>query len=218
MGILKKLLNKMAGVTEEMQSIYAEKGMCSEYVDAYIAAHKNPKPYDRLLIADQLISVKRYEEAEEMLDSVKISALSDDDTKGTGNFVRINLYLRTGRTDEAFEIFCKNKKFLDIYFGSPVRERMAGSYYDAAADVLSLKGDEQGAMQYIVCIRKWSQKYEAAFPVMSGISYVRVLRNLGDTQWQDEYASLKNQIENYGGYQMKWQKESTLNLLEDAVK
>ena len=217
MGILKKLLNKMAGVTEEMQSIYAEKGMCSEYVDAYIAAHKNLSRMTDC-IADQLISVKRYEEAEEMLDSVKISALSDDDTKGTGNLVRINLYLRTGRTDEAFEIFCKNKKFLDIYFGSQVRERMAGSYYFAAADVLSLKGDEQGAMQYIACIRKWSQKYEAAFPVMSGISYVRVLRNLGDTQWQDEYASLKNQIENYGGYQMKWQKESTLNLLEDAVK
>lgn len=218
MGIIKKLLNKMAGVTEEMQAIYIEKGPCSEYVDAYIAAHKNPKPYDRLLIADQLISVKRYEEAEKMLDSVKISALSDDDIKGTGHFERINLYLRTGRADEAFEIFCKNKKFFDIYFGSPARERMAGSFYDVAADVLSIKGDEHGAMQYISFIRKWSQKYEPAFPVMSGVSYVRVLKNLGNSQWHDEYASLKNQIENYGGYQMKWQKESTLNLLEDAVK
>ena len=112
MGIIKKLLNKMAGVTEEMQAIYIEKGPCSEYVDTYIAAHKNPKPYDRLLIADQLISVKRYEEAEKMLDSVKISALSDDDIKGTGHFERINLYLRTGRADEAFEIFCKNKNWI----------------------------------------------------------------------------------------------------------
>ncbi len=96
--------------------------------------------------------------------------------------------------------------------------KMAGSFYDVAAEVLSIKGDEQGAMQYISFIRKWSQKYEPAFPVMSGISYVRVLKNLGNSQWQDVYASLKNQIENYNGYQMKWQKENTVNLLEDAVK
>lgn len=218
MGILKKLLNKMAGVTEEMQIIYNEKGPCSEYVDAYIAAHKNPKQYDRLLIADQLISVKRYEEAEQMVDSVKITVLSDDDIKGTGNFVKINLYICTGCIDEAWEIFCREKKFLDIYFGSPVRERMAGSYYDVSADILSLKGNEEGAMQYIGCIRKWSQKYEADFPVLSKISYVRVLKNLGNTQWQDEYDSLKNYIKNYSGYQRQWQKENMLNLLEDAVK
>ena len=35
MGLLQKVLYKLAGTSEEVQKIYTEKGLCPEYVEAY---------------------------------------------------------------------------------------------------------------------------------------------------------------------------------------
>lgn len=218
MGLLKKVLYRLAGTSEELQHLYAEKGPCNEYIDAVIAFQKKPSSFDKCLNADLLISVERYNEAEELLDGVKINAFSDDDVKGMENFVRANLYIHTGRREEAGEIFHKNVKFFEIYFQSPSKMRYLGAYLDLAADIPSGEGDENGAMTFIGRMRAWSQKYEMNFPVMSKISYVRVLKNLGKETLQSEYDLTKSYIENYNGYKMQWQKENLLDMLEKAVK
>ncbi len=220
MGILKKVLYKLAGTNEEIQQIYVEKGPCNEYIDALMAFQKKPSGFDKCLNADMLISLERYDEAEELLNSVKINAFSDDDIKSMGNYVKANLYLRTGRREEAGEIFHKNEKLFEIYFQSPSKMRYFGAYLDLAADIVSGEGDEKGAMYHIGRMRNWSQKYEPNFPVMSRISYVRVLKNLGIEKeiFQAEYDSTKSFIENYDGYKMQWQKENMLDQLEKAAK
>lgn len=219
MGLLKKILYKLAGTSEELQELYMEKGLCSEYVDAYIEFHKKPKPYDKLLIVDMLGAVGRFAEAEEMLDSVKINAFSDDDLRGLGYFVRINLYICTNRRAEALEILKKNMKFLDIYFNSYARvyRKVAGAFYDAAADLFSYEGDEKAAMHYLNLEKQWSQKYEPKFPIMPRITYVRILKNLNMEIMNEEYENVKRLIEGYDGYERQWQKDSLLNLLEKAI-
>lgn len=220
MGILKKILYKLAGTSEELQQLYAEKGPCNEYVDACIAFQKNPSPFDKILNADLLISVERYDEAEEILDGIKINSLlfSDDDIKGMGNFVLMNLYIHTGRREEAGELLRKHAKFHDIYFQSPVRKRYAPSYYDLAADILSYEGNEKAAMSFLARMQECEQKNASGFSVLPKITYARILRHLGKETWREEYAAVKSYIEGYTEYKMPWQKEYTLRLLEEAVR
>ncbi len=219
MGILKKILYKLAGTSEELQQLYAEKGPCNEYVDACIAFQKNPSPFDTILNADLLISVERYDEAEELLDSVKInSVFSDDDIKGMGNFVLMNLYIHTGRREAAGELLRKHAKFHDIYFQSPVRKRYAPCYYDLAADILSYEGNENAAMSFLARMQECERQKPNQFAVLSRITYVRILRHLGKEEWREEYAAVKSYIEDYTGYTKLWQKEYNLKLLEEAVR
>lgn len=218
MGIFKKILYKLAGTSEELQQLYAEKGPCNEYIDALIAFQKKPSDFDKILNADLLISAERYAEAEEILDGIKInSLLSDDDIKGMGNLVLMNLYIHTGRRKEAGELLRKHTKFHDIYFQSPSRRRYAACYYDLAADILSYEGDEKAAMHFLNLEKQWSQKYEPKFPIMPRITYVGILKNLNMEIMNEEYENVKRLIEGYDGYTRQWQKDSLLNILEKVI-
>lgn len=217
MGLLKKVLYKLAGTSEELQELYKEKGPCNEYVDAVIAFQKKPSDFDKIMNADLLISVERYAEAEEILNGIKIdSLLADDDIKGMGNFVLMNLYIHTGRREGAGELLRKHAKFHDIYFQSPSRKRYAIAYYDLAADIFSYEGNEKAAMNFLNLEKQWSQKYEPKFPIMPRISYVRILKNLNMEILNEEYENVKRFIEEYDGYERQWQKDSMLDLLEKA--
>ncbi|MDE6797129.1 MAG: hypothetical protein K2J36_03855 [Ruminococcus sp.] len=215
MGILKKILYKMAGTNEEIESLYREKGPCNEWVDARIAIQKKPKTFDKALNADMLISVGRYAEAEEILDSISLNLMSDDDAKGMTLFERMNLYIHTGRYEKATEIFTQNQKFLDIYFTSPVRERYAIAYFDAISRISAYNHDEQNANNYLSHEKVFSEKYEGDFPVMFKITNVAVLKLLGSESAQSEYEKLKAEIESHD-FPMVWQKEHNLKLLSKA--
>lgn len=217
MGLMKKILYKLAGTSEELQELYKEKGPCNEYIDALMAFQKKPSDFDKILNADLLISVERFEEAERLLDSVKINFMSDDDIKGFGVFVRTNLYIQTGRREEAHEIFKKELKFLNIFFSSPSKARSAGAFYDLAAEIFSYEGDEKAAMHFLNLEKQWSQKYEPKFPIMPRITYVRILKNLNMEIMNEEYENVKRLIEGYDGYERQWQKDSLLNLLEKNI-
>lgn len=220
MGLLKKILYKLAGTNEELQQLYAEKGPCNEYIDAVIAFQKNPSSFDKIMNADLLISAERYDEAEEILNGIKINSLifSDDDIKGMGNFVLMNLYINTGRREEAGELLRKHAKFHEIYFQSPPRKRYGMSYYATAADILSYEGNEKAAMSCLANVQESAQKYQPDYPILPKITYVVILKNLGKEEWHDEYAAVKDYIEGYKDYKMPWQKEYMLKTLEKAVR
>lgn len=216
MGILKKILYKMAGTNEEIESLYREKGPCNEWVDARIAIQKKPKTFDKALNADMLISVGRYAEAEEILDSISLNLISDDDAKGMTLFERMNLYINTGRYEKATEIFTQNQKFLDIYFTSPVREGMSGAYFDTVARIFAVNNNEKGASHYLSLEKSFSEKRENDFPISWKITNVAVLKLLGSDAVQTEYEKVKAEIESHD-FPMVWQKEHNLKLLSQAV-
>lgn len=216
MGLIKKILYKIVGINGKMEEIYRKKGLCNEMVDVCIANFKNPKPYYKCLIADMLISVGRYTEAEEILDSISLNLMSDDDAKGMTLFERMNLYINTGRYEKATEIFTQNQKFLGIYFTSPVREGMSGAYFDAVARIFAANNNEHGANHYLSLEKSFCEKYDADFPIYWKITNVAVLKLFGSDTAQAEYEKLKAEIESHD-FPMVWQKEHNLKLLSQAV-
>lgn len=216
MGLMKKILYKIVGINGEMEELYRKKGLCNELVDVCIANFKNPKPYEKCLIADMLISVGRYAEAEDVLDNIKMPLIHDKDLKGESVFERINLYVQTRRYEQATEIFSQNQKFLDIYFNSHAHEKFSGDYFGAVARIFAANNNEQGASHYLSLEKSLSEKHETDFPISWKITNVAVLKLLGSDTAQAEYEKLKAEIESHD-FPMVWQKEHNLKLLSQAV-
>lgn len=187
-------------------------------MDARIANLKKPKPFDKCLIADMLISVERYPEAEDALESIKMPLVPDDDLKGMYAFEKISLYLYTGRFEQATEIFSQNQKFLDIYFTSPARKRMSGAYFDNSACIFAINGDAQGANHYLSLEKQFCEKYEVDFSISWKITNVSVLKFLGSDDLQTEYEKVHKEIAEHEGFKMAWQKQHYLKLLSQAFK
>ena len=158
MGLMKKILYKLAGINEELVQIYESKGYCDEYIDKFKALHsKKMDPMDSLTLADIYISMKRYSEAEEMLSPVNIGFGTDDTIKGMYLLQRINLFIGEGKGQEAFEVFAREQKFLDIFFSAPAYKRMGVAYYDAAAVTLAMNGQLE-APDGIISLKNSPQK------------------------------------------------------------
>ena len=214
MGLLKKVLYKLSGTSEELQRIYVEKGVCDEYFECYKKLHNKPTKLDRITVADFLIYVGRYEEAEGVLDRVKSSILDDDDIKTLYNFELMYMYILTGRREEANNIYLKYHKLIDVYFSSRLRSNVSVVYYDNAAVLAALNGNEQAAINFHSLVERWSEKYDET-KIMPRISYVNILYAFGRKDEADEeYEAVKKIINDFSGYKTDWQKESFLRTLE----
>ena len=72
MGLKEKILYKLMGTNEEIETIYKQKGHCNEWVEAYKNGHPKMKVMDKLTLADALVSLEKFDEAEALLESVNV--------------------------------------------------------------------------------------------------------------------------------------------------
>lgn len=219
MGLMKKIMYKLAGINEELELLYQERGFCEEYAEKYKALHsKKMSPMDYLTLADIYISLKKYSDAEEMLSHVNIGFNTDDTIKGMYLLQRLNLYIGEGKSQEAFDTFVRKQKFLDIFFSAPAYKRMGVAYYDAAAVTLAMNGKLEAAGRYYQLEKQSAEANNKAklYPVLT---YVHMLKAAGNDDMAEEAAvKAREEIMNFTGYSYPWQKEQFLNMLGDYMK
>lgn len=218
MGLKEKILYKLMGTNEEIEGIYKQKGHCDEWVEAYKAGHPKMKTMDKLTLADALTSLERYDEAEAILNEVKVNGFSDDITRGVYYLALMNLYIGQHRAEEALNILANQKKFLDIFYSSPAYERMSIAYYDSAAVILAMNGQYEAAAYYFELEKKSAVKYDKTgiYPMLTNI---RLLKFSGSNELAEQEAvAARNYIENYNGFTLPWQKESFFKLLDKSLR
>ncbi|MBR6386078.1 MAG: hypothetical protein IKS03_08195 [Ruminococcus sp.] len=219
MGLMKKVLYKLAGINEELVQIYESKGYCDEYIDKFKALHsKKMAPMDYLTLADIYISMKRYSDAEEMLSHVNIGFMTDDTIKGMYLLQRLNLYIGEGKGQEAFEVFAREQKFLDIFFSAPAYKRMGVAYYDAAAVTLAMNGQLEAAGRYYQLEKQSAEANNKAYlyPVLTNVHMLKAAGN--DDMAEEAAAKAREEIMNFNSYSYPWQKEQFLDMLNDYMK
>ncbi len=202
----------------EMNRIMAEKGICDEYIEAYKAAHPNMSAFDRIQLADLLTTVRRYDEAERILSSMKLGFFSSDDLeKATYCVAAMNLYLNTERYADSFELLKKEKSFLNIFFQSPVGKQSAPAYYDCAACTCAANGYEGTAEEYIQMEERWAEKHDSlGFYVP--ITRIAVKNLTGDPRGaRADAEELRRKIESCEKLQSKAAKDAYFRMIENAV-
>ncbi len=217
MGLKEKILYKLMGTNEEIETIYKQKGHCDEWVEAYKNGHPKMKVMDKLTLADALVSLEKFDEAEALLESVNVGITADDITKGTYFLVLINLYIGQNRAADALAILEKHGKFLNIFYSAPAYQRMGGAFYDSAAVVLAMNDYHDDASRYYELEKQWAAKYDKTgiYPM---ITNVRLLKLVGNEEAaQNEAETARNYINNYNGLDMPWQKNSFLKMLDKAL-
>lgn len=217
MGLLQKVLYKLAGTSEEVQKIYTEKGLCPEYVEAYHALHPKPKTFDKCLIADMYLAIDQFDKAGEILDSIHIGFMSDDDEKGMYYYVLMNYLMLTKRKDEAISILKREQKYLNIYWGSPGRARFCGAFYDCVATLSSTCGYSDIANYYYQLEQAANAKYDQT-GLMSPISKLNILYAAKSPEADAQVEPIRQQIEAYNDYKNVWEKDYFLKLLEKAKR
>ncbi|MBP3309788.1 MAG: hypothetical protein J6L05_03120 [Ruminococcus sp.] len=219
MGLMKKIMYKLAGINEELELLYQERGFCEEYAEKYKALHsKKMSPMDYLTLADIYISLKKYSDAEEMLSHVNIGFSTDNTVKGVYLLQRLNLYIAEGKGQEALDIFVREQKFLDIFFSAPAYKRMGVAYYDAAAVTLAMNGKLEAAGRYYQLEKQSAEANNKAklYPVLTNVHMLKAAGN--DDMAEKAAAKAREDIMNFTGYSYPWQKEQFLNMLGDYMK
>lgn len=218
MGIKEKILYKLMGTNAEIETIYKQKGYCDEWVEAYKAGHPKMKVMDKLTLADVLITLDRYSEAESLLNEIKVNGFSDDITKGVYYLTLINLYIGQKRADEAMDVLEKQGEFLNIFYSAPAYQRMSISYYDSVAVTLAMNGRYEVAAKYYELEKQSAAKYDKTgiYPMLTNVHLLKLAGNAEVAEKEAEAA--KNYIENYNGFSLPWQKDSFLRLLEKSLK
>ena len=219
MGLMNKILCKLAGINEELQQIYEERGICDEYIDKYRALHsKKLQGMDCLILAGMYTSRERYSESEEMLDRVKINFMTDDTLKGVYYLEKMNLLIGLKKGEEALDIFIKNQKFLDIFFSAPSQRSRAIAYYDTAAVVLAMNGRLEAAGYYYQLEQKSAETYDitGTYPRLTNVHMLKVAGN--DAMAAEEAEKTRQYIENYDSYKYAWQKADFIRMLDIYMK
>ena len=165
-----------------------------------------------------MISLERFSEAKELLDSINIHLLTDDDTRGIYFQTLLGYDIGTKQGEDGLLVFQEQQKFLDIYWGSPARERQSGAYYDNAARILAMNGYTDAALQYLKFEEQWAQKHDKT-GFLPRITHVYILfHTLGQADAaRQEAVQLRQDMEAYA-YQTIPQKESFMRMLESALK
>jgi len=218
MNFFMKLLCKILNESPELIELEQEKGICDEYITAYRRIYPNPDNKHKLRLADSLIALERFNEAKELLDTINIHLLTDDETQGIYFQTLLGYYIGTKQNEDGLLVFQKQQKFLDIYWSSPARERQAGAYYDNAARILAMNGYTDAALQYLKFEEQWAEKHDKT-GFLPQITHVYILSNtLGQTDAANQKASqLRKNMETYP-YKTIPQKESYMRMLESALK
>ncbi len=219
MGLMNKILCKLAGINEELKQIYEERGICDEYIDKYRALHsKKLQGMDCLILAGMYTSRERYSESEEMLDRVKINFMTDDTLKGVYYLEKMNLLIGLKKGEEALDIFIKNQKFLDIFFSAPSQRSRAIAYYDTAAVVLAMNGRLEAAGYYYQLEQKSAETYDitGTYPRLTNVHMLKVAGN--DAMAAEEAEKTRQYIENYDSYKYAWQKADFIRMLDIYMK
>lgn len=215
MGFMKKVMYKLAGINEELYNLYVEKGPCEEYAEGYKALHsKKMKPMDYTTLADIYTTLEKYDEAEEMLGHVKVGIMTDDTIKGVYLLSKLNLLLGQDKGEEAYELFKKEQKYLDIFFSAPAYRRSGMAYYDTAAVILAMNGQLQAAGYYYKLEQESSATYDntGVYPMLTNVHMLKVMGN--DITAEEAAAKAREYISNYNEFKFKWQKEQFLGMLD----
>lgn len=219
MGLMKKIMYKLAGINEELVQIYETRGYCDEYIEKFKALHsKKMDPMDYLTLADIYISMERYSEAEDMLSHVSIGFMTDDTIKGMYLLQRLNLFVGEKKAEEAFALFTKEQKFLDIFFSAPAYKRMGVAYYDAAAVTLAMNGRLDAAERYYQLEKQSAEanNKSSIYPVLTNVHMLKV--SGCDDMAEEAAVKARESIMNFTEYRYSWQKEQFLNMLESYLK
>lgn len=216
MNFFMKLLCRFLNESPELIELEQQKGICDEYICAYRRIYPNPDTKHKLRLADALITLQRFSEAREILDTFHIHPLTDDETRGIYFHTLLGYYIGTKQHGDGLLVFQQEQKFLDIYWGSPARERQAGAYYDNAARILAMSGYAEYAMQYLQFEQQWAQKYDKT-GFLPQITQISILNSLGETEKAEQEANqLRQKMEAYP-YKTVPQKEAFMRMLAGAL-
>lgn len=220
MNFFTKLLLRFLGENPALVELRLEKGICDEYVELFRRTYPHPNKKRKIELADVLISLSRYDEAEAVLDSMKATIVDDDDTHGTYCNTLMTLYIETYRKEDGLALFRKYQKFLDLYFTSSGRNFYAPAYYDNAAVLLAMNGYTDLAGDYLGYEKQWVEHNQEKYPASvyyPTITYIHMLTVLGKTEAaQQEAAKVRRSMEQFA-FKTAPQRDALFGMLEKAL-
>lgn len=199
---------------QPLTDILEEKGYCDEYLQTYDRIYPTPDRAHLLRKIDILASLRRYDEAWKLLDSVKTIGLDDTAQMQYYN-CRLDLLLSEHRFDEAKQELDKCRKFMDIYANAHPTHCVA--YGCNAAVILATAGDFEGSEHYLRAAEHTVEGMRSTSPVVVMIARTMQLYALGfDTQAEAQAEKTRLEIETSPHLSREWQKYTMRQLLARA--
>ncbi|MBR5722107.1 MAG: hypothetical protein IKX57_00645 [Oscillospiraceae bacterium] len=201
---------------EPLHEILEQKGYCDEYLQTFDRIYPQPTSTNKLRKADLLNTMRRFDEAEQLLSTVSPVGLSDDRKMEYHN-CRLDLFLSTHRLAEAKQELASCRGFMDIYANAhPVQSI---PYKLNAAVILAAADDFENSERYLKSAEQATASLKDQSPVMVMIAKTMQLYALGfDTQAEQQAELTRQEITNSPALNKSWQKEHFLTMLSRAAE
>ncbi|MBR6107938.1 MAG: hypothetical protein IKQ39_08000 [Oscillospiraceae bacterium] len=193
-------------------------GPCEEAVDLHRKLFQNPKPGERLALADLLLSMFRAEEAEAVLMQLRPEGLIGIERLRYLNAMLL-VYAYTGRKQQLWQMFqsCRQEAGR-LTEKNPI---FALSYFNTADLALAMNGDVDGSEMYCQYVEREAAKKrgieKANAQLLAMITRTERLYALG---WRDVAAAMethtRTEIENCKEFRKAWKRDVLMNLLNHA--
>lgn len=198
--------------------VFAEKGICDEYIAEYTKAYGDKMSYfQKLVVADCYASLGRFDSCEYILERLPGELAMHGRDKLLFYKEYILVYLNTGRYRLAADLFNTCRGDLDKYFGNS-SPPLACSYYDDAALIMAVMGDFRGADGYRAYAQAAGMKDLSAayvqYMIMGELYYID--GNTAEAQRSIEAA--RTAVISYDKYKYPWMKDHYLQVINKGAQ
>lgn len=197
-----------------LNEILAESGLCDAYVEKYREVYPNPTTAKKLRLIGILTTVKRYDEAEQMLAEISPAALGED-LRIEYHTCRMDLLLSTHRMREAIAELQSCRRFMDDYANAHPRRGIV--YGLNAGVILAAANDYESSEHYLQIAEYQIAQQKSISPCIAQIARVMQLYLLGfSDQAQQRAEQTRLAIAEDSILKAGWQKQHFLEKLDDA--
>ena len=193
---------------------FTKYGPSKPYADFLLKrVQMNPKPNELLSLIETYLVLQQYTDAETWMRSFMINQANDEQCMRFYN-AQMKLYIMTGRTEKAVEIFAKVQTFADRFLLQTGRGLI--QYLDNAAMICALTGDFEEADQY--CKAMWNavgaDGSKDAADLYPYLTETKIMFLRGEKEKAEiQIRAAERVFQEYRDYQYVWEREYMLTLL-----
>ena len=200
------------GVVPQLAT-FEQFGPSLRYLEYFEYAHPNPSCSDLLTVIETDLALMRLEQAEKAMSFFSCYRPTADEQMRFVN-AQMKLYILTGRTHQAAELFARTQDTADAYYAAQGRGLI--HYLDNAAVICALSGDFDEAYRYCAAMKNvvfGDGKATTAdlYPYLTEMKVMFLQGNTEDAEVQ--YIATERIFNTFPDYQYYWEKQYMLSLL-----
>lgn len=195
---------------------FEKEGPTEAYLRYFQATHPCPHEDDHMTIVELELSLQHYMEAEQELRLMVPDYMNYPLRMRYVNAL-LKLYIMTGRTELALEVFTKYQDFSEQYLMTESKGIL--SYLDNAATVTALAGDFDEAERYCEAMKYYiiQQNITDMGYLLPYITKVKLLfMEEKSAEAEALFTETKRQIQNFQSYRSAWNQTFLYDLLDQT--